>query len=218
MTYNVSTRLPIILASHRRWLETNGLAGKQARLIGKDLRGVNLSGANLSLADLYEADLSRANLANANLRGANLYKAWLARANLRDAHLALANLKDANLRGTRGILSRRVAFLRYPHVFDRLYLHDGGIYGVRVFFGAYNMTVDHALAHWARHSPSQEGESAIDALRHLIEDAIVVGASDPSAWQKAPSALAVLDETLNAPTQRNRCHISPPIRPRVSLG
>ena len=52
--------LKVILAEHKKWLDSGGKEGKQANLSGTDLRKTNLSGA----------DLAKANLSGAKLRGA----------------------------------------------------------------------------------------------------------------------------------------------------
>jgi uncharacterized protein YjbI with pentapeptide repeats len=88
--------LNLILAQHRRWLDTGGRAGKRADLTGADLRGANLYHADLDDADLYGASLNGAYLTGAYLNGANL-----AGANLTGATLNGTNLKDASLAGVR---------------------------------------------------------------------------------------------------------------------
>ncbi len=76
-----------ILEAHQKWLESDGMEGKQADLTRANLQGANLQKANLSEANLYraylyEADLSEADLSGAALRGADLRGATLIGANL----------------------------------------------------------------------------------------------------------------------------------------
>ncbi len=92
-----ANRLTQTLAAHKKWLETKGNQGKQARLPGEHLSGANLQEANLMGANLRKANLMGANLRKANLFKANLQKANLMGANLQKAHLFKANLQEANL-------------------------------------------------------------------------------------------------------------------------
>jgi len=97
-----------VLASHKKWLETNGKKEMKADLSRADLTDANLTDAKLTDGNLFMADLSGANLGRANLNradlsdaklnDANLFTADLIRANLSRAHLGRANLIGADLR------------------------------------------------------------------------------------------------------------------------
>jgi hypothetical protein len=94
-----------ILDDHKLWIESDGVEGERADLIGANLRGANLYGANLIDADLRGADLRGSDLIDADLRGADLRKADLIGANLIGANLRGANLYGANLYGAKNIQS-----------------------------------------------------------------------------------------------------------------
>ena len=88
------SKLNLILEQHKLWIETNGVQGTRANLVGADLTGANLRDAYLEDADLRRANLSDANLTGVNLRVANLKDAILRGAVLSGAYLG-AYLKDA---------------------------------------------------------------------------------------------------------------------------
>lgn len=88
------TELELILAEHKKYVETEGKEGTKA-----NLKGVNLKGVNLGEADLSYANLRGANLRGANLRGVSLFRADLGEADLGEADLRYANIRYANLRG-----------------------------------------------------------------------------------------------------------------------
>jgi uncharacterized protein YjbI with pentapeptide repeats len=60
-----------LLRAHHDWVETNGAAGMQLDLSGKDLRQVMLRGAYLDEANLLGARLWRAKLDQTDQRGAH---------------------------------------------------------------------------------------------------------------------------------------------------
>ncbi len=91
--------LELILADHRRWLETDKQEGKRADLSGADLDGLDLSGVLLSGANLSGASLNGTCLASAQLIHTDLSGASLQGANLRHADLLLANFSGASLCG-----------------------------------------------------------------------------------------------------------------------
>ena len=86
-----------ILDQHKLWIESSGVQGERAYLVGANLRDANLKGADLEDANLTGAYLDGANLLDAKLTGAYLEGAYLRDACLRDAYLEGANLRDANL-------------------------------------------------------------------------------------------------------------------------
>jgi hypothetical protein len=88
-----------ILDQHKLWIESSGVQGERAYLVGANLRDANLTRADLEDANLTGAYLEGAYLLGANLTGADLEGAYLRDANLRDAYLVGANLRDANLIG-----------------------------------------------------------------------------------------------------------------------
>ena len=96
------TELNQILEQHKLWIETNGVQGERANLVGANLRDAdltyaNLTGANLTVANLIGANLTGADLTDANLTGVNLGGADLKGANLEGANLQYANLSNAIL-------------------------------------------------------------------------------------------------------------------------
>jgi uncharacterized protein YjbI with pentapeptide repeats len=88
-----------VLASHEKWITTEGREGtrlsvRNALLQEADLHDANLQDADLEGAKLSVADLMRANLRRANLRNADFWMADMKDANLQDADLQGANLSD----------------------------------------------------------------------------------------------------------------------------
>ncbi len=87
-----------ILASHKRWLESDGREGERAELSNAWLPEVSLVGADLRRALLSNANLLNADLTGADLRGADLRGATLAPVKgLQVQQLAGADLTDASL-------------------------------------------------------------------------------------------------------------------------
>ncbi len=107
--------LPLLIARHERWVETNGRDGTQLDLSGFDLRsappltrielaalkasdsvfyGLNMSGIGLQAAQLDRADLRSCNLRGADLRGISLKSARLTNADLREARLGPLLVSD----------------------------------------------------------------------------------------------------------------------------
>ena len=84
-------QLKKILELHQKWINKEP-GGKEADLLGADLREADLRGANLREADLLGADLREA-----DLRGANLREADLRGADLLEADLLGADLREAGL-------------------------------------------------------------------------------------------------------------------------
>jgi len=94
---HTAAELAAILAGHKLWSLSVGMAGSLANLRDADLRGAYLAGANLRRADLRGAYLSRADLTGANLRHADLSHADLSHADLAGANLRRADLSHADL-------------------------------------------------------------------------------------------------------------------------
>jgi len=97
------------LASHKEWVESQGVAGKRADLSCAQLEEAELIGVNLRYADLHAANLKAADLLLTDLRDA-----CLVRANLEEACLVGANLEGANLEGAMmatamGLVPRQLA-------------------------------------------------------------------------------------------------------------
>jgi uncharacterized protein YjbI with pentapeptide repeats len=97
------------LASHREWVESQGLNGKKADFAGADLEGTELIGVNLRFADFHDANLKSADLLLADLRDACLVRADLQDACLVGANLEGANLEDASLETAMGLVPRQIA-------------------------------------------------------------------------------------------------------------
>ena len=97
------------LASHKEWVESQGLTGKRADLSCAELEGAELISVNLRYADLHAANLKSADLLLTDLRDA-----CLVRANLQESCLVGANLEGANLEGASmdtamGLVPRQLA-------------------------------------------------------------------------------------------------------------
>lgn len=107
--------LPVLLAKHERWIESQGRDGAQLDLNGFDLRhapplagaelaalkasdsvfyGLNLAGIGLAAAQLDRADLRSCNLRGADLRGVSLKGARLINSDMRDCRLGPLVVKD----------------------------------------------------------------------------------------------------------------------------
>lgn len=97
------------LASHREWVESQGLTGKKADFAGADLEGTELISVNLHFADFHDANLKSADLLLADLRDACLVRADLQDACLVGANLEGANLEDASLETAMGLVPRQIA-------------------------------------------------------------------------------------------------------------
>lgn len=93
--------LKLILAKHKKWLESGGNKGKKADLRGANLAGFDLRKANLSQADLQEANLSKAALDEANLSEATMFDANLTEAGLHTVDLSAADLRGVDFQGAR---------------------------------------------------------------------------------------------------------------------
>jgi len=98
-----------IVEDHRAWVESRGVTGKKADLIGANFEGVDLMGAELPGANLLRANLKGADLLLADLRGASLIEADLSEANLVSTNLRGACLAGANLAGATGLVARQLA-------------------------------------------------------------------------------------------------------------
>jgi uncharacterized protein YjbI with pentapeptide repeats len=97
------------LASHKEWVESQGVTGKRADLSCANLEEAELIGLNLRYADFHAANLKSADLLLTDLRDA-----CLVRANLEESCLVGANLEGANLEGARmesamGLVPRQLA-------------------------------------------------------------------------------------------------------------
>src|SRR5678816_520727 len=93
----LKTVLKQVLASHEKWLSTEGREGARLSIRNALLQEADLHGANLQDADLEGAKLSVADLMQANLRRANLRNADFWMADMKDANLQGADLQGANL-------------------------------------------------------------------------------------------------------------------------
>ena len=98
-----------VLEQHRRWIDSDGRAGKRADLAGANFESADMIGAELAGANLFRANFQGADLLMANFRGACLVEA-----DLRDATLVGANFREASLAGARletatGLLAPQLA-------------------------------------------------------------------------------------------------------------
>ncbi|MGB0034338.1 MAG: pentapeptide repeat-containing protein [Candidatus Acidiferrales bacterium] len=97
------------LGSHREWIESLGVAGKKADLVGAQLEGTELISVNLRYADLQDANLQAADLLLADLRDACLVRTNLQESCLVGANLEAANLEGATLDTAMGLVPRQLA-------------------------------------------------------------------------------------------------------------
>lgn len=115
------------LASHREWVESQGLAGKKVNLANAGLEDAELISVNLRFADLHAANLKGADLLLADLRDTCLMRANLQEACLVGANLEGANLEGASLATSMGLVARQLAGTN---------LHDAGLPSEILEFGA----------------------------------------------------------------------------------
>ncbi|HEV2299201.1 MAG TPA: pentapeptide repeat-containing protein [Candidatus Acidoferrales bacterium] len=98
-----------VLEQHRRWIDSDGRAGKRADLSGANFESADMIGAELAGANLFRANFQGADLLMANFRGACLVEA-----DLREATLVGANFRETSLAGARletstGLLAPQLA-------------------------------------------------------------------------------------------------------------
>lgn len=97
------------LASHKEWIESQGVAGQKANLADANLEGAELVGVNLRFAEFHDANLKAADLLLADLRDACLMRSNLEEACLVGANLEGANLEGADLESAMGLVPRQLA-------------------------------------------------------------------------------------------------------------
>jgi uncharacterized protein YjbI with pentapeptide repeats len=97
------------LASHKEWIDSQGVAGQKADLSGANLEGAELVGVNLRFAEFHDANLKAADLLLADLRDACLMRTNLEEACLVGANLEGANLEGADLETAMGLVPRQLA-------------------------------------------------------------------------------------------------------------
>jgi uncharacterized protein YjbI with pentapeptide repeats len=97
------------LASHKEWVESQGVTGKRADLSCAEMEGAELIGVNLRYADFHAANLKAADLLLTDLRDACLVRANLQEACLVGANLEGANLEGASMDSAMGLVPRQLA-------------------------------------------------------------------------------------------------------------
>jgi uncharacterized protein YjbI with pentapeptide repeats len=97
------------LASHKEWVESQGVSGQKANLSGANLEGAELVGVNLRFAEFHDANLKAADLLLADLRDSCLMRTNLEEACLVGANLEGANLEGADLESAMGLVPRQLA-------------------------------------------------------------------------------------------------------------
>jgi uncharacterized protein YjbI with pentapeptide repeats len=97
------------LASHKEWVDSQGVAGQKANLSGANLEGAELVGVNLRFAEFHDANLKAADLLLADLRDACLMRTNLEETCLVGANLEGANLEGADLESAMGLVPRQLA-------------------------------------------------------------------------------------------------------------
>jgi uncharacterized protein YjbI with pentapeptide repeats len=126
-------RLEQILDDHEKWLSSDGKEGRNAELMGYDLRKANFFGRNLRKIFIQSSDLTNQNFTDLNLReslflkvnlsGANFYNsdltgaifqlsdlsnAVLWRAKVTDANLTDVNLRNSKLISIEGLSTAKI--------------------------------------------------------------------------------------------------------------
>jgi uncharacterized protein YjbI with pentapeptide repeats len=97
------------LASHKEWVDSQGLSGRMADLSCAGLEGADLVGINLRYADFHDANLKGADLLLADLRDACMMRVNLEESCLVGANLEGANLESADLETAMGLVPRQLA-------------------------------------------------------------------------------------------------------------
>jgi len=97
------------LASHKEWVESQGMAGQMADFSRAELESAELVGIQLRYADFHDANLKSADLLLADLRDACLMRANLEEACLVGTNLEGANLESADLETSMGLVPRQLA-------------------------------------------------------------------------------------------------------------
>jgi uncharacterized protein YjbI with pentapeptide repeats len=97
------------LASHKEWLESQGVSGLKADLSRSQMEGAELIGVNLRFADFHDANLKEADLLLADLRDACLMRTNFEEACLVGSNLEGANLEGADLETAMGLVPRQLA-------------------------------------------------------------------------------------------------------------
>lgn len=98
-----------VLEQHRRWIDSDGRAGKRADLSGANFESADMIGAELAGANLFRANFQDADLLMANFRGACLVEADLREATLVGANFREASLAGAKLETSTGLLAPQLA-------------------------------------------------------------------------------------------------------------
>jgi len=88
--------LDSFIEEHKQWVETKGIDGERAVIVGADLTGVNLEYADLRASIFEECNFTEANLLSVTFRGASLRKSLLVRASMRWAILRFSDLAGAD--------------------------------------------------------------------------------------------------------------------------
>jgi uncharacterized protein YjbI with pentapeptide repeats len=99
------------IASHKKWLTSDGKRGIQANFSGMNMRFIDLSSADLSNSVLDKANFERASLNGCKFVGASMQGANLQFAEIKGADFAGANLTGANLSDTSLAVNFRRAVL-----------------------------------------------------------------------------------------------------------
>lgn len=97
------------LASHKEWVDSQGVLGRRADLSCAQLEEAELIGVNLRHSDLHAANLKSADMLLTDLRDACLMRANLQEACLVGANLEGANLEGATLDSAMGLVPRQLA-------------------------------------------------------------------------------------------------------------
>jgi uncharacterized protein YjbI with pentapeptide repeats len=97
-----------VLASHQKWVISQGKEGARLSLRNAILQEADLHGANLQDADLEGAKLSVADLMSTDLRRANLRNADFWMADMKDANLHGADLQGANLSDVTNLTQKQI--------------------------------------------------------------------------------------------------------------
>lgn len=104
----LKTIIKEVLASHQKWVASDGVQGTRLSIRNAALQEADLHGANLQDAELEGARLSVADLMQANLQRANLRNADFWMADMKDTDLRGANLEGANLSDVTNLTQKQV--------------------------------------------------------------------------------------------------------------
>ncbi len=197
------------LASHREWVDSQGMSGQRADLSGAELGSADLISVNLRMADLHDADLRAADLLLADLRDACLVRADLEESCLVGANLEGANLEGASLETAMGLVPRQFAganlrdALLDPHLMEfqaATPFHRNAQHASRYFKVITLTSLLSWLLIWKTHDIQLVADSAILSFLHSRAAAAALPTAE--SYLLIPVVLFVLYLVFNFHLQR----------------